>query len=115
MPNSSLPSYQYWRHKALRERYAVRLEGTRVIGYKNLLADDRLDPADLPHYDYDTDSAGCQQLEARGGEFVLESSADARGHRLPPALIDWVSTAPGRRKSTLLLRDPDEDDPLNHV
>ena len=113
MPNSSPPDYQYWRHKALREWYAVRLEGTRVIGYKCLRADDPLNPADLPQYDYDTGREACQQLEERGGEFVIVTEADAR--RLPPALIDCTLTAFRRSSSALLRRNPHEDDPLNYV
>jgi hypothetical protein len=74
MPKLSLHCYQYWRHKALPEVYAVRLAGTEVIGYKLLSADDRLNPVDLPHYNYDTDSYGCRRLEERGGEYVLVGS-----------------------------------------
>jgi hypothetical protein len=115
MPYSSPTYYQYWRHKALRELYAVRLEGTRVIGYKYLPADDPLNHADLPHYDYDTGREGCRQLEERGGEFVIVTEADTASRRLPPTLIDCALTALRKSRSTLLLRIPDEDDPLNHV
>jgi hypothetical protein len=115
MPNPSPPDYQYWRHKALRERYAVRLQGTRVTGFKCLRADDLLNPVDLPDYDYNTSREGCRQLEERGGEFVIVAETDAGGRRLPSALIGHALTALRKSSRPLLRRNPDEDDPLSHV
>jgi hypothetical protein len=62
--------YEYWRHKALPEIYAVRLEGRQVTGVAGPLPEATLDSSALPHYVYDDDPERYRRLEHRENGFL---------------------------------------------
>jgi hypothetical protein len=75
--------YQYWRHKATGETYAVRLDGRQVTGVRELAPASARDPNKLPDYDYDDDPHRCRWLEERGSEFLLTGQSGGPGFRQP--------------------------------
>ena len=63
--------YERWRHKALGEFYAVRLEERRVTGVAGPLGGAAPAPATLAHLDYDEDPERCRWLQERESEYLL--------------------------------------------
>ena len=65
--------YERWRHKALAEHYAVRLEERRVTGIAGPLDGQLPPPAALPHLTYDADPDRCCWLQESESEYLLIS------------------------------------------